>query len=54
MRERGGATLVFVLAQASDWSVIVKTGTMVPNAVGRVHEGRDNIFPDLDYRIYLR
>lgn len=69
-----------LLAQASDWSFIMKTGTTVPYAVGRVRdhvarfnaldeaiqeeqihepwlkeiEERDNIFPDLDYRIYTR
>jgi 1,4-alpha-glucan branching enzyme len=69
-----------LLAQASDWSFIMKTGTMVPYAVGRVRdhvarfnalegaireerihepwlkeiEEQDNIFPDLDYRIYTR
>jgi 1,4-alpha-glucan branching enzyme len=69
-----------LLAQASDWSFIMKTGTTVPYAVARVRdhvarfhaldeaireerihepwlkeiEERDNIFPDLDYRVYLR
>ncbi len=69
-----------LLAQASDWAFIMKTGTTVPYAVGRVcdhinrfnhlyeairggtiHEpwlrqleGRDNVFPGVDYRLYLR
>ncbi len=69
-----------LLAQASDWPFIMKTGTTVPYAVGRVcdhinrfnHlyesirggslsepwlkelENRDNLFPRLDYRVYLR
>ncbi len=69
-----------LLAQASDWPFIMKTGTMVPYAVNRVcdhvnrfnhlyeairngslHEpwlkeleGRDNLFPRLDYRVYLK
>jgi 1,4-alpha-glucan branching enzyme len=69
-----------LLAQASDWTFIMKTGTTTPYAVGRVcdHvnrfnglydavctgaiseswledlERRDNLFADLDYRVYLR
>jgi 1,4-alpha-glucan branching enzyme len=69
-----------LLAQASDWPFIMKTGTTTPYAVGRVcdhvnrfnglydgvvagriHEpwlqeleARDNLFPDLDFRIYTR
>jgi 1,4-alpha-glucan branching enzyme len=69
-----------LLAQASDWTFIMKTGTTTPYAVGRVRdhvnrfnalyesleagainepwltalEARDNLFPDLDYRIYTR
>jgi 1,4-alpha-glucan branching enzyme len=69
-----------LLAQASDWPFIMKTGTTTPYAVGRVcdHvnwfnalydgvlagkinepwlrelEERDNLFPDLDFRIYTR
>ncbi len=67
-----------LLAQASDWAFIMKTGTTVPYAVRRtkehIHnfnriytalmnnqieqewllgvEGRNNLFPDLDYRIF--
>jgi 1,4-alpha-glucan branching enzyme len=69
-----------LLAQASDWPFIMKTGTTTPYAVRRVcdHvnrfnalydslqrgtiseawladlEQRDNLFPELDYRIYTR
>lgn len=69
-----------LLGQASDWTFIMKTGTTVPYAVGRVcdhinrfnHlydairggainepwlrslEEKDNLFPDIDYRVYLR
>ncbi|MEX2145627.1 MAG: 1,4-alpha-glucan branching protein domain-containing protein [Candidatus Rokuibacteriota bacterium] len=69
-----------LLAQASDWTFIMKTATTTPYAVGRLcdhvnrfnHlyesllagtisepwlaelEARDNIFPQLDYRIYTR
>ena len=67
-----------MLAQASDWAFIMKTGTTVPYATKRtvdhvkrftrIYEGllsgtldeawlaeverRDNLFPDVDYRIY--
>jgi 1,4-alpha-glucan branching enzyme len=67
-----------LLAQASDWAFIIKTGTMVEYAVrrtkehllrfsrlyeqlkgGAVDEGwlgtveaRDNLFPEIDYRVY--
>lgn len=67
-----------LLAQASDWAFIMKTGTTVPYAVKRTKdhcvrftrlyhdigadavdenwlsevESRDNIFPQIDYRIY--
>jgi 1,4-alpha-glucan branching enzyme len=67
-----------LLAQASDWAFIMRTGTMVDYAVRRTKEhvlrflrlseqvrghnvdeswlsfveGRDNIFPELDYRVY--
>ncbi len=67
-----------LLAQASDWAFIMKTGTTVEYAQKRTRdhiarfaylyrtltegglepeilaefEGRDNIFPDLDYRLY--
>jgi len=66
-----------LLAQASDWAFIMKTGTMVEYAIRRTKEhllrfnklhdqirqdriderwlsyveGRDNIFPELDYRV---
>jgi 1,4-alpha-glucan branching enzyme len=69
-----------LLAQASDWTFIMKTGTTTPYAVRRVcdhvnrfnalYEGlrageldepwlaeleaRDNLFPEIDYRIYTR
>lgn len=69
-----------LLAQASDWPFIMKTGTTTPYAVQRVgeHVNRfnhlyasleagaiseawlaeleegDNLFPELDYLIYLR
>ena len=69
-----------LLAQASDWTFIMKTGTVTQYAVrrvgdhvsrfnalydalrtGSIHEPwlkdleeRDNLFPDLDYRIYTR
>jgi 1,4-alpha-glucan branching enzyme len=69
-----------LLAQASDWAFIMKTGTMVEYAQGRTQahisrfnrlhaavlenkidpswlseiEARDNLFPELDYRIYCR
>ncbi|HBA60369.1 MAG TPA: DUF1957 domain-containing protein [Elusimicrobia bacterium] len=69
-----------LLAQASDWPFIVKTGTTTAYAVRRITEHvtrfnalydalaagklsepwlkeleeRDNLFPDLDYRVYLR
>jgi 1,4-alpha-glucan branching enzyme len=69
-----------LLAQASDWGFIMKTGTMVPYAVKRVEdhasrfnaiydgirkgelsepwladvESRDNLFPEIDYRVYQR
>jgi 1,4-alpha-glucan branching enzyme len=68
-----------LLAQASDWAFIFKTGTCTPYAFKqtkdhieyftrlyediksdridepwlRETENRDNIFPDLDYRVYL-
>lgn len=68
-----------LLAQASDWAFIMKTGTAVRYAVDRVKshlsrfrrlhreiesghidgawladlESRDNIFPDIDYRVYV-
>lgn len=67
-----------LLAQASDWAFIIKTGTMVDYAVRRTKEhvlrftrlyeqlkanaidevwltsveGRDNLFPEMDYRVY--
>ena len=67
-----------LLAQASDWAFIVKTGTMVEYAVRRTKEhvlrftklyeqlkahqvdegwlgtveARDNLFPEIDYRVY--
>ncbi len=67
-----------LLAQSSDWTFIMKTGTMVEYAIrrtkehllrfGRLHqqvragaidegwlayvEGRDNLFPELDYAVY--
>jgi 1,4-alpha-glucan branching enzyme len=67
-----------MLAQASDWAFIMKTGTTVPYATKRtvehvkrftrIYDGllegpidenwlaevsrRDNLFPDIDYRIY--
>ena len=67
-----------MLAQASDWTFIMATGTTVPYATRRFNEhvrrftklyedlktgvvdepyladleGKDNIFPDLDYRLY--
>ena len=69
-----------LLAQASDWPFIMKTGTTVPYAIKRVKnhinnfnyiyetlccncvktewltqlEKKNNIFPDLDYRIFKR
>ncbi len=69
-----------LLAQASDWAFIMKTGTMVDYAIrrtrehiqrfhrlhdqvraGRVEEGwlglveaRNNLFPEIDYRVYRR
>lgn len=69
-----------LLAQASDWPFIIKTGTTVPYATKRLKqhindfnqiydtlcrnsvntewlttlEKRDNIYPDLDYRIFKR
>ena len=69
-----------LLAQASDWPFIMKTGTTVPYAIKRVKnhinnfnyiyetlccncvktewltrlEKRNNIFPDLDYRIFKK
>jgi 1,4-alpha-glucan branching enzyme len=69
-----------LLAQASDWPFIMKTGTTTAYAVrrvsdhvngfnylyealqrGEIHEpalaeleARDNLFPELDYRVYLR
>jgi 1,4-alpha-glucan branching enzyme len=69
-----------LLAQASDWPFIMKTGTTTAYAVrrvsdhvngfnalydalrrGEIHEpwlasleARDNLFPELDYRLYLR
>jgi len=69
-----------LLAQASDWPFIMKTGTTTPYAVRRITdhvtcfnalhdalaagtlnepwlkelEERDNLFPDLDYRVYSR
>ncbi|MBX5482980.1 MAG: DUF1957 domain-containing protein [Myxococcaceae bacterium] len=69
-----------LLAQASDWAFIMKTGTMVDYAVRRTREhvarflrlddqirhnaidegwlawaeSKDNIFPELDYRVYRR
>jgi len=72
------ATRELLLMQASDWAFIMKTGTTVPYAVGRVREhvhnfnriydslltnqldlawltgleARNNIFPDVDYRIF--
>lgn len=68
-----------LLAQASDWAFIMKTGTMVEYAVKRTKdhlsrfhaiadqveqgnidggwlrqvEGLDNIFPDVDFRVYM-
>ncbi|GAC1342918.1 MAG: DUF1957 domain-containing protein [Myxococcales bacterium] len=67
-----------LLAQASDWAFIIKTGTMVDYAVRRTKEhllrfnrlyeqlrsgsvdetwlasveSRDNLFPEIDYRVY--
>jgi 1,4-alpha-glucan branching enzyme len=67
-----------LLAQASDWAFIIKTGTMVEYAVRRTKEhllrfsklydqlkgaqvdegwlglveARDNLFPEIDYRVY--
>jgi 1,4-alpha-glucan branching enzyme len=67
-----------MLAQSSDWTFIMKTGTTVPYAVRRINEhilqfnklyddvkaakvneswlagveARNNIFPNIDYRIY--
>jgi 1,4-alpha-glucan branching enzyme len=74
-----------MLAQSSDWTFIMKTGTTVPYATKRINqhilqfnkiyddlranklgssapsanvdwladvEARDNIFPNIDYRIY--
>ena len=67
-----------LLAQASDWAFIIKTGTMVDYAVRRTKEHllrftrlyeqlkagnldelwlgsveeRDNLFPEIDYRVY--
>jgi len=67
-----------LLAQSSDWSFIMKTGSHVEYAVKRTqdhilrftrlyddikagavdeawladHEYKDNIFPDIDYRVY--
>jgi 1,4-alpha-glucan branching enzyme len=67
-----------LLAQASDWAFIMKTGTMVEYAVKRTNEhitrfnkiadqvesgnvdyewlnhveGKDNIFPDVNFRVY--
>jgi 1,4-alpha-glucan branching enzyme len=67
-----------MLAQASDWAFIMKTGTTVPYATKRTvdHvtrftriydqvlrgeldepflaeiESRDNLFPEIDYRVY--
>jgi 1,4-alpha-glucan branching enzyme len=72
------ASRELLLAQASDWAFIMRTGTMVDYAVRRTKEhvlrflrlhhqirtqtvddawlsyveGRDNIFPELDYRVY--
>jgi len=67
-----------MLAQSSDWTFIMRTGTTVPYATRRINEhilqfnklyddvraghveeawladveSRDNIFPNVDYRIY--
>jgi 1,4-alpha-glucan branching enzyme len=67
-----------MLAQSSDWTFIMKTGTTVPYATRRINEhilqfnkiyddvksakinerwladveARNNIFPNIDYRIY--
>ena len=67
-----------MLAQSSDWTFIMRTGTTVPYATKRINqhivqfnklyddvrsakvnerwltdvESRDNIFPQVDYRIY--
>ena len=67
-----------MLAQSSDWTFIMKTGTTVPYATRRINEhilqfnklyddlktakvsepwladveSRNNIFPNIDYRIY--
>ena len=71
-----------MLAQSSDWTFIMRTGTTVPYATKRINqhilqfnkiyddlranklgttgnerwladvESRDNIFPNIDYRIY--
>ncbi len=67
-----------MLAQASDWTFIMRTGTTVPYATRRINEHilrfnrlyqdlragevtetwladievKDNIFPQIDYRIY--
>ncbi len=80
LRRRGlnQAARELLLAQASDWAFIMKTGTMVEYAIRRTKEhllrfnklhdqirtgniderwlsyleGRDNLFPELDYRVY--
>ncbi len=78
VRALNQAARELMLAQSSDWTFIMSTGTTVPYATRRfeehIHrfnqlytdltkgeleepyvtalEGRDNIFPDVDYRIY--
>ncbi|MFA5098343.1 MAG: 1,4-alpha-glucan branching protein domain-containing protein [Candidatus Margulisiibacteriota bacterium] len=78
IRALNQAARELLLAQASDWAFIMKTGTTVPYAVkrtkdhierftklyemlksGNIDEGyladigsKDNLFPDLDYRVY--
>ena len=78
LRALNQAARELMLAQSSDWTFIMKTGTTVPYATRRfnehiVHfnrlydalergavneaelrelEGRDNIFPELDYRLF--
>jgi 1,4-alpha-glucan branching enzyme len=78
MRALNQAARELMLAQSSDWTFIMKTGTTVPYATRRINEhilqfnklyddvrsakvsepwladveARNNIFPNIDYRIY--
>jgi 1,4-alpha-glucan branching enzyme len=67
LRALNQAARELLLAQSSDWAFIMTTGTTVPYATRRFNEhivrftrlyevaeleGKDNIFPQVDYRIY--